>query len=75
MRGLDLDLPLFVTSALLAAGNTSRGKVKGPPDLSRCSQARPQAFIGGQATHIDLQRSGQQRLRHFSFHASCFLRG
>ena len=29
MRGLDLDLPLFVTSALLAAGNTSRGKVKG----------------------------------------------
>ena len=29
MRGLDLDLPLFVTSALLAAGNTSQGKVKG----------------------------------------------
>ena len=47
MRGLDLDLALFVTSALLEAGNTSRGKVKGPPDLSRCSQARPQAFIEG----------------------------
>ena len=29
MRGLDLDLALFVTSALLAAGNTSQGKVKG----------------------------------------------
>ena len=31
MRGLDLDLLLFVTSAgLLAANNTGWGKVKGP---------------------------------------------
>ena len=45
MRGLDLELLLFVTSAgLLAANNTSWGKVKGPSKQASLVQA-PDIFV------------------------------
>ena len=73
VRGLDLDLPLFVTSALLAASNSSWSKVKGA--------SRLQIFLScttfyRQPTHIDLTKGGQGDWHFFlHFHASCFLRG
>ena len=83
MRGLDLDLLLFVTSAgLLAANNTGWGKVKGPSKQASLVQA-PDIFVlpellsegRGQPTHIDLAKGGQGGCSHFllpHFPASSF---
>ena len=76
VRGLDLDLLLFVTSAgLLAANNTGWGKVKGPSKQASLVQA-PDIFVlpellsegRGQPTHIDLAKGGQGAAAIFCFH-------
>ena len=62
MRGLDLELLLFVTSAgLLAANNTSWGKVKGRASRLRILLSWPSFYRGGgqlEPTHIDLTKGG-----------------